>query len=172
MKITGKAVDTNFDLGYEPPAFHGRRAPRIWIMVIDHGKAQVFYKTASDLELVADAQPDVEERGLDLGNKEVGRNFVPFGHGNRHITDPREGQKKHEEIFFARNLSGWVDEALKRDAFDQLVLVAAPRMLGDMRAQLSDHVRARIIGEIAKDLTNMPLSDIKRTLSNVVYFKE
>jgi protein required for attachment to host cells len=158
MKITGKAVSNNFQIEDKPRYFYGKRIPRTWIMVIDRKKAHVFYKASSGLELIADALPDFKEKGHDLTNSSG--------------VEAPEGPQKYEVTHFARNLTAWLEEAHKRDAFDELVLVAAPRMLGQVREHLPTGLRKQIIGEISKDLTNLSIPDIQRHLSNVIYFRE
>lgn len=111
-------------------------------MVIDRKKAHIFNKTASGLELIADATPDFDrEAGIDTDH-------------------------------FPRQISAWLDDAHTRGAFDRLVLVAAPKMLGEIRSVLSARVSDSLSGQMDKDLTNMSVQDIKRNLSNVVYFKD
>lgn len=172
MKITGKAVDNYFHIGDEPRFFYGHRVPRTWIAVFDRKKAHIFYKTADDLELIAEAVPDFEEKGLDISNDDIGRTSAPFNSSQRSGVDPREGQIHHEEVHFARSISRWLENANNHEAFDRLVIVAAPRMLGLVRADLSEHVKSKLANEMAKDVTNMSIPEIKRHLSNIVYFKE
>jgi len=142
MQITGKAVSNNFQIDEGARYFHGKRLSRTWVMVIDRKKAHIFNKTNSGLDLIADALPDYD--------REAG---VDTEH-------------------FPRQISAWLDEAHKRDAFDRLVLVAAPKMLGDIRSVLSASVAATLDGQMDKDLTNMSIQDLKRNLSNIVYFND
>jgi protein required for attachment to host cells len=51
-----------------------------------------------------------------------------------------------------------------RGAFDELVLVAPPQVLGEMRKKLHKEVADRIRAEIAKTLTNRPVWDIEEIL--------
>jgi protein required for attachment to host cells len=45
-----------------------------------------------------------------------------------------------------------------------LVVVAPPRTLADLRRSFSDGLRAKIIAEVDKDLTNHPVYEIERLL--------
>jgi protein required for attachment to host cells len=49
--------------------------------------------------------------------------------------------------------------------FDELVVVAPPKMLGDLRAALHPEVTQCIVAEVAKDLTGHPIPDLVRVLS-------
>ena len=48
------------------------------------------------------------------------------------------------------------------------MIVAAPSALGDLRAALSDQVRAKVTGELAKDLTKTPDGDVAEHLRDVL----
>ncbi len=60
-------------------------------------------------------------------------------------------------------------EQLNEDALNNryahLVLVADPTTLGRIRPLLHKEVQARLLGDIAKDLTNAPLADIQKALA-------
>jgi protein required for attachment to host cells len=49
--------------------------------------------------------------------------------------------------------------------FGRLVVVADPRTLGELRAAYDDDLRSVILAEIDKDLTNLPLDKIERSIS-------
>lgn len=76
------------------------------------------------------------------------------------------------DIAFAHSLAVWLEEAYVHDAFDRLVLVAAPRMLGELRKNIPESLHGKIVSEISKDMANLSIQEIKRHLSNVVYFKD
>ena len=49
---------------------------------------------------------------------------------------------------------------LRSKAYDRLVIVAAPSALGDLRPAISEQVRAKVTGEVAKDLTKTPDGEV------------
>jgi protein required for attachment to host cells len=55
--------------------------------------------------------------------------------------------------------------ALKND-YDSLIVVAPPKMLGEMRKHYHKEVQNRLAGELAKDLTGHPIADIETALKN------
>ena len=57
---------------------------------------------------------------------------------------------------------------LERNAYDRLVIVAPPVALGDLRTAISDQVRALVVGEIARDLTKIPNSEVAEHLKEVL----
>ena len=59
---------------------------------------------------------------------------------------------------------GAVARAMKNMGLSDLVLVADPQTLGQMRPQLHKETLERLRGEVAKTLTNSPLEDITAAL--------
>jgi protein required for attachment to host cells len=48
---------------------------------------------------------------------------------------------------------------------DKLIIVAAPRTLGELRKHYHKALTAVLVGEIAKDLTGHTVSDVERTIA-------
>lgn len=69
------------------------------------------------------------------------------------------------EATFAKQLAIGLNNGALKDEYTHLVLVADPQTLGRMRPLLHKETQQRMIGEIAKTLTNSPLQDIERALS-------
>jgi protein required for attachment to host cells len=49
--------------------------------------------------------------------------------------------------------------------FEELVVVAPPKMLGDLRAALHPEVAQCVVAEVPKDLTSHPIPELTRLLS-------
>jgi protein required for attachment to host cells len=47
---------------------------------------------------------------------------------------------------------------------DPLVIAADPKTLGQIRQHCHKQLQSRIVGEVAKDLTNQPMEAIERAL--------
>ena len=65
---------------------------------------------------------------------------------------------------FAGEMSDILYKLAHRNAFDKIVLVAPPRTLGTLRDTLHKEVTARVVGEVAKDMTNHPIDKIESLL--------
>lgn len=63
---------------------------------------------------------------------------------------------------FARQLADILYKQAHKHRFSQIVLVAAPAVLGEMRRELHKEVADRVIAEIDKDLTNHPVHEIEK----------
>ena len=66
---------------------------------------------------------------------------------------------------FAKDLADMLYKSAYANKFDKIVLVASPRVLGDLRTQLHSEVTDRVIAEIPKTHTNQPIIDIERMLA-------
>jgi len=132
-----------------------------WVLVADGGKARIF--ECLGIGKGVRQMPGYEETlalpaNRDLLDDRPGRGFESFS-PMRHsyeAGDPHRSMKQD----FARHLA---DElAVLRDAgsFDYLVLVAPPEFLGNLRSALGAGLASAIVGDLAKDLTHVPTSDI------------
>jgi protein required for attachment to host cells len=68
-----------------------------------------------------------------------------------------------EDLYAAEAADQLRMRALAGD-FDALVIIAPPKMLGELRKQLHPEVERRIVMELAKEMTNRPIPDIAAML--------
>ncbi len=80
-------------------------------------------------------------------------------------------QSRQDEFAFAQDIANLLDEAQSVAAFDRLVLVAAPRMLGDLRAAMSGNVQKQVVAEIDKDLTKLDETGLRNALNEILWFQ-
>lgn len=139
---------------------------RTWLLVADAARARIF---AVDLE--AHALNRIPKHELDaetapsreLGSDRPGRTFDSAGQG-RHAKEPPTDPHRYEKRRFAHRLAVLLTAELRQGAFDRLLVVAPPQMLGDLRADYSDDVRAALVEEIAKDLTALAPHELEARL--------
>lgn len=143
---------------------------RTWILIADGAKARVLESTGPghglrsvDGMVFETDHPPTHE----IVDDREGRSFSSVGPGRSAMeppTDPRRLLKRD----FARGLAQALHEALGADRYDRLVIVAAPAALGDLRAAVSDQVRAKVVGELAQDLTKTPDHEVASHLTTVL----
>ena len=75
---------------------------------------------------------------------------------------------KHREAEFVRSVAAIMHEKALADAFDRLVIAAAPIALGNLRKALTEHVKKRVVAELDKDLTNVPTPQLDRHFSGII----
>ncbi|MGO9545014.1 MAG: host attachment protein [Rhodomicrobium sp.] len=81
----------------------------------------------------------------------------------RHAIE-RDDLRRREKERFAVSLASDLNRRLANREYDRLVIAAAPETLGVIRSALSEKVRAVILAEVAKDLTNLPNPQVKSHL--------
>lgn len=69
---------------------------------------------------------------------------------------------------FADDIVAYLNRALDDGAFERLVLVAPPAMLGILRKALTRPLKSTLRAEVAKDLTHISLNDLPAHLNDVM----
>jgi len=112
------------------------------------------------LERALDAEnPPTREQGSDR----PGRGHSPDGVSHSAIEQTDWHQQAEQR--FASVIADTLYRMEHAHQFDQLVMVAPPKMLGDLRARLHPEVAECVVAEVAKDLTNRSVSEIGQLLS-------
>jgi protein required for attachment to host cells len=83
------------------------------------------------------------------------------GRGARHHTGSvhADGRRLVEDDFAAAT-AGLLNKLSLDGTIEHLVVVSDPRTLGEMRKHFHRDLRAKIIGELAKDFSRRPLEEI------------
>jgi protein required for attachment to host cells len=103
--------------------------------------------------------PPTREQGTDRAGQFKG----PTG-GRPSALDQTDWHSQAEERF-AAEIADALYEMGHAHQFHELVMVAPPKMLGDLRAKLHPEVADTLIAEVPKDLTNHPIPELGRLLS-------
>jgi protein required for attachment to host cells len=130
-----------------------RRAPRFWVVTVDELSARAFMKEDSCLEPVEDIAPG--RRPAKSGKKRGGLYAVP--------------QDDDGEAFL-RQAAAWLEESLRGNRFDRLIIVAPPHILGRLRKLLSVQVHGRIAAELSKDLPSREPGALRDVLKKFLWF--
>lgn len=137
---------------------------RYRILVADRASA-VFYDAATldqaPIEIGRIAEPNARLHDRDLASDRPGRSYESVG-GARHSIEREDGPHERAAAQFARRVARRLDEARRKDEFDDLVIVAGPPFLALLRKELPRLTRARVVHEIPKDLVHGP-ADVLRT---------
>jgi protein required for attachment to host cells len=141
-----------------------------WIVFADGAKARIACSTGKGkgLKVLLDEEHEASKlRGRDLLSDRPARTFSSAGAGS-HMVQPASDPREVEKHKFVRHLCDLLTKGLNDGRYDQLVLVAPPRVLGELRSTLSGAVKQKVTAELAKDLTNTPAHDLARHLDGVV----
>ncbi len=146
-----------------------KKASRIWIVVADSRIARVFTKNGHGPEGFGEITPTLRKIP-DFTNKTVGRVGASARGGPHHKYEPHMNESCKDKLAFAQEIADWLDDHSLNNQFDRIILVAAPRTLGDLRKALSAPVRNRIVAEVNKELTGLDDAVLRKTLSEIVWF--
>lgn len=90
-----------------------------------------------------------------------------FSAGARH-QDPagqRHGSTDIDELAHGAAIAEWLNKKTLNGEGEPLVIAADPKTLGQIRQHCHQELQERIVGEVAKDLTNQPVEAIERALA-------
>ncbi len=124
------------------------------VAVADGAKLVLFRNTGNEShpKLTAMTTPDI-----DAHNK---------GSGGRHQdSDANPSGAQLDEDGFAAGTAAWLNSQALTNKIDHLVVIAAPRTLGELRKHFHKTLTARIVCEIAKDLTGHPAADVEKAIA-------
>lgn len=88
------------------------------------------------------------------------------GSGGRHhssAANPDDSQQ--EEDGFAAGIADMLNKQVLAGHVKHLVVIAAPRTLGELRKRYHKSLSSKLIGEIAKDLTGHSASEIEAAIA-------
>jgi protein required for attachment to host cells len=136
-----------------------------FVLVVD-GRKSLFFRNAGDAEFPnfaledkeVERNPDHHEKASDLAGQASGTLMGTMGETDIH---------QHEEDRFAADTAEMLKRRALRGDYEALVVVAPPRTLGELRRHYHKEVERRLLGELTKDLTNVPVAEIEQILQGV-----
>lgn len=133
-----------------------------WVVVADGEKALIFRNLTDhenpNFELLEEMEQD-NPPNRDQKTHKAGR-MPDTGVQQRSAVDDTDFHELEQDRFAAK-LAGKLYEKAHIGAFDHLLLVAAPSVLGEIREKMHPEVEAKIVFEIPKTLTNHPPQKIE-----------
>jgi protein required for attachment to host cells len=85
-----------------------------------------------------------------------------------HQFAPKTDRHEYEKTLLAGDLAEVLDKGAVERAFDRLILVAPPAMLGRLRQAITRRAQSRVTAEIKKDLTHVPWHALRRHLGETL----
>lgn len=133
----------------------------VWVVIADGGRARVHSIVGGTLH----PEPVLEREGPHLRSREIGadrpgRTFAGAGSVRRSAIDPKQPLDDLEERRFLGMVVSDLEREQQQGAFDGLVLIAAPRALGALRAMLTPRLSRALIATSAHDLVRSPVPDL------------
>jgi protein required for attachment to host cells len=136
------------------------------VLIADGTKARLLRNKGNALHVDFVTEWELEQENpptREQGTDKPGRYLAP-DRVSRSAVEQTDWHRQAEERFAAQ-----VADLLYRMAhahtFDHLVVIAAPKVLGNLRAAFHPEVATRVLAEVAKDLTSVPTHDLAKRLS-------
>ncbi len=137
-----------------------------WVLVGDGHKALFLINDGEPdllnlrvLKVEQNINPPTREQGSDApGRASVAVSVGLGGHGTIENTDWHRIEKEH----FATSIAAALNAAAESAEMREVIIVAPPRVLGDLRHGFSAKARSKVTGEVDKDLTHHPIPEIEK----------
>ena len=109
--------------------------------------------------VLRDQNPPTREQGSD----QPGRAFASVGARRSAVEDT--DWHELEEQRFAHVIADALQRLVRERKVKELVVIAPPRTLAELRRAFHSEVKSRIVAEIDKDLTKQPVYEIEKHLA-------
>ncbi|WP_040817308.1 host attachment family protein [Litoreibacter arenae] len=140
---------------------------KAWVVVADGEKALILENLTDgenpNLKVVSKDEQD-NPKDIEQSANRPGR-MHDNGQGQRSALDDTDWHELAKERF-AADLADMLYEKAHKGKFEALVIVAAPKILGELRDALHQEVTNKVIGEIDKTLTNHDVRDIEKIVKS------
>ena len=143
----------------------------LWVVVADGEKSLLLKNvdTAShpDLRVLSareiDNPPNREQSVSKPGRMNDGRS----GGTHKSSFDDTDFHRLAKSEF-AMGVAERLNKAALNRAFDQIIIIAPPTTLGELRVRYHIELKKSIVAEIDKDLTNHPVEDIEKAVAGAL----
>ena len=123
------------------------------IAIADGEILNLFHNSGDEMSPKLTPLPDAE---VDTTNHGSG--------GRHHSSSANPADSQQEEDSFAAGTAKILNKRVLDGKIDALIIVAAPRTLGELRKHYHKALSAVLVGEISKDLTGHSIADVENTI--------
>ena len=137
--------------------------PTTWIVAADASRARVLQVAGRKrlVEVEDFLNPEGRLHNREINTDAKGRFAGPDRPGG-HSSDDEERTVEHYNERFAKRVAEYLDRARSDQRYERLVLVAAPKVLGQLRKELGKEVEKLVVDELDKDLSWFNAREIER----------
>jgi protein required for attachment to host cells len=151
-----------------------QRSPITWVFISDGKQSKCFTRMVTkktvpvkrlggtvyldiydnELNIVPEMNLYAESKEIyEVGYKKLSSIFESHGSA-QHRSEPHIRVEDEIKIHFAKLVAKHINEAKEKNHFDNLVLIAPPRMLGFIRKELSKPAREAVSSSLSKNLVH------------------
>jgi protein required for attachment to host cells len=138
---------------------------RVWYVIADGGRARFVAQDESGVfrTVLSFVASDMHKRSSDLGRDRPAR-VKESANAARHAVEPRRDLHEAAKEDFIALVAEEIAAEHGSGQFDQLVLVAPPKVLPELKLKLSKPMAALVVNDLQKDLTKVPDHDLTEHL--------
>lgn len=131
------------------------KIPKSAIIAVADGEILNLYR--NDGEESAPKLTEMPDATISTENKGSG--------GRHHSSSANPSDSQQDEDSFAAGTAAMLNKRVLDGQIEALIIVAAPRTLGELRKHYHKALSAVLLGEISKDLTGHSIADVERTIT-------
>jgi protein required for attachment to host cells len=138
-----------------------------WILVADEAIARILEKPRKGTELLPveeHTDPDAHARERELHNGPHGRRAGAGGANPQATVSASDSERHQHAKLFAARVAQRLLECRREKRYDEIHIIAAPRLLGYLRNELHSEVSNVIVASLDKDLIHESNADLMRRL--------
>jgi protein required for attachment to host cells len=139
-----------------------------WILIADGSRANI-YSLSEDRKQVHPVEGWDHKGGRSTSNAivEADASTHRAAKGSEAVSGTAEADpKRHSQQVFAKELAAVLQE--RHTDYDELIVVASPKVLGDLRKDFANDVQQKIVAEFHKDLTHVSAHDLPAHLEKLM----
>lgn len=138
--------------------------PNNALVLVTDGRKTLFFRNEGDINQIDLRTEAHDERNETSFNRELvsdgpGVSFQSAGYG--HSTYEETDVKQLEEDRWAHSAADDVNKRALANNFEELVIVAPPKTLGELRKKLHKEAEKRVVAEIPKEMTGRTIAEIQ-----------
>lgn len=140
--------------------------PNILVVAADNTCARIFCVSSSQgplEEKTVLVHPENRLQEKNMASDRQGYSFSSHGHG-RKVFSKRVDPKEHEINQFAKEISEYLKNSEANNEFDQLIIVAAPKLLGTLKKEFNNNILKLITYELKKNIAKLSTAEIRKFL--------
>ncbi|HEX8445676.1 MAG TPA: host attachment family protein [Sphingomonas sp.] len=143
------------------------RLPHDTLVLVADGRKMLMFRNQGDADAPNLIVEDVETRSnpADRDQKTDAQGQRPSSTGYGQDSTSEADYHQLEENRFAASTADTLKDRALQGEYDRLVVVAAPKLLGELRKHYHKEVQTRLTAEIAKDLTGHPKDKIEAIIA-------
>lgn len=149
------------------------RVPHNAHVLVADGRKMLFFRNEGDADYpnlqVENAEEHSNPRDIDQKTDLAGRSSSTgaggLSGGGSGSSMGETDYHSQEEDRFAAETAAMLNRRAQGGGFEQLIVIAPPRTLGELRKHYGKELSAKLAGELAKDLTGHPVKDIEAALA-------